>query len=58
MVSELESQELGNRIKGMTEDEIASLLQNVPTKVLYTEIGRRIEKSQTRITKMKQALED
>lgn len=58
MISGLEEQELGDRIRGMTEDEITSLLQNVPTKALYTELGRRIEKDQARLTKMKQALED
>ena len=58
MISGLEKQELGNRIRGMTEDEVVSLLRDVPTRVLHAEIGRRIERDQECIARMRQVLED
>lgn len=57
MISGLERQELDNKVKGMSDGELMSLLQNVSTSILYCELGRRLTKDQETITKMKQILE-
>lgn len=57
MMSVLAKEELVNRTKALSQEEIEIVLDNIPVQLLHAAIGRKLQKDKERITGMQQILE-
>lgn len=55
-MSELEKEELTNRVKGMSEEEMRLAASALPSEILVNEIGLRLLKNEQKMSRMAQML--